>query len=483
MMKTRVFALTAALLITACSNSEAPARPVPQQLATSDIVSVGTITGFGSVVASGIEFNSDSASVLMDGEPGSISDLRVGMVVSIRGTLDNETGAAEANEIRFTDDAEGPITAVNGSGASLVVLGRTVLMDELTILDGATIDDLAPGNVVQVSGLRRIEDRIQATHIHRKALAYAAGMTMEVKGEISGLDIATQRFNIGTQACDYSAAALELGGVDLANGLYIEASSTSPLLDGDMLLDRVQSRDQDRDRDRLCDSDCDFEIEGYVTSFVSATDFEVDGLPVTTAADTVYINGTIETLGLDIKLAIDGMLNTSGILIADRIVFRLPSYLEIDADIESIDIDRSAISLLGIEVATSESTLFRDRSAVGIRDFGFDDLAIGDRAEVRAYLDNASPIATRLERQVPAATVTLKAPVDMIAPPGVSLLGVLVMSSEDTVFQNEERQVIDAETFFALLSVRSLVKAEGSYDGTSILASKLFLRDCEENCL
>jgi len=29
----------------------------------------------------------------------------------------------------------------------------------------------------------------------------------------------------------------------------------------------------------------------------------------------------------------------------------------------------------------------------------------------------------------------------------------------------------------------SLVKAEGIYDGTTILADKLFLRECEENCM
>lgn len=94
MRKNPVVALSAALLIASCSNSDAPARPVPLQLATSDIVSVGTISGFGSVVANGIEFSSDSATVLMDGEPGSVSNLRVGMVVAITAGASKTGGTA-----------------------------------------------------------------------------------------------------------------------------------------------------------------------------------------------------------------------------------------------------------------------------------------------------------------------------------------------------------------------------------------------------
>jgi hypothetical protein len=63
------------------------------------------------------------------------------------------------------------------------------------------------------------------------------------------------------------------------------------------------------------------------------------------------------------------------------------------------------------------------------------------------------------------------------------LLGVVVTSDENTVFQNESQEVIDADTFFALLTEDSIVKAEGTYDGASILASKLFLRDCEQSCM
>jgi len=311
--KRLVFGLIAALSIVGCSDStNTGAVPVPAM--TSDIVTVGTITGFGSVKSSGLEFNTDAATVTMDGQPGNLSDLRVGMVVTIRGTVNTQTRAATASAIDFTNDAEGPVMNLNMANHSFSVLGQTVFFDEFTVFDNATIDTLANGNVVQVSGQWRSQERIQATHIERKAHAYAAGMQMEIKGEINGLDIGMRRFNIGTQACDYSVAMLELGGANLANGLYVEVFSSSPLSNGDLILDRIQARDRDRDRDQLCDGDCEFDLSGYITLFVSPAEFEVDGSPVTATDTTVYVNGTAADLALDIKVAVSGTIDTNGVL-------------------------------------------------------------------------------------------------------------------------------------------------------------------------
>ena len=483
-MKIRlIYVLAGALLFAACDSSDSNGPTPPDPGALTDIVTVGTITGFGSIHANGMHFGTDSATVTMDGEPATLSDLKVGMVVSIHGSVNHATGAAEASQISFMDDAEGPITAMNRVTNRFVVLGRTVLFDELTLVDGATIDTLVNGNMVQVSGHWRSQERIQATHIERKAHAYAPGMRMEVKGQISGLDPGTQHFNIGTQHCNYAGATLELGGAVLANGMYVEVSSNSPMSNGDMVLDRIQLRDRDRDRDQTCTSDCDFELEGFVTSFTSATEFEVDGQPVTTTASTTYVNGTVDSLALDVRLAVDGTLDANGILVADRIVFRPQSVIEIEADVEAINATELSFTLIGVSINTNEFTLYRDHSDIGAPVFGFEDLAVGARIEVRAYLYDGEVIATRVERDDADDTVTLKAPVEAIAQPSLTLLGVTVTSDQDTVFQNFAQEVIDADTFFNLVVIDDLVKTEGTYDGSSILADKMFLRECENSCL
>jgi hypothetical protein len=217
--------------------------------------------------------------------------------------------------------------------------------------------------------------------------------------------------------------------------------------------------------------------------FVSATEFEVDDSPVSTTAATTYVNGTADTLALDVRLAVSGTLDDTGVLIADRIVFHLPSLIEIEADVEAIDTGNATVTVLGVAVTTNESTMFRDHGSTAVREFGLDDLAIGDRIEVRAYLDGSTVVATKLERDEADDGVILKAPVEAVARPGVTMLGVTVTSDPNTVFQNTAMEIIDADEFFSIVMTDSLVRAEGSYDGTLILADQLFLRLCESNCL
>ena len=485
-MKTRLILTSLALIVVGgCGGSDSVNEAPPPSDDTTGMIVSGPITGFGSVIVNGTEFQTDSASVSMDDEAGALSDLRVGMVVSVTGVMEIDSGIAYAEQIRFNDDAEGPISSIDHGNGSFVVLGKTVLVDELTEMENGSFESLGEGNMVQVSGLWRNEERVQATHIRRIANEWQNGMTMEVKGEIADLDIGQHRFRIGTQWFDYSQAALELGDVDIANGLYVEASCDHAPGDGDMILDRVQLRDRDRDRDRdhQCDSDCDTEIEGYITSFVSATEFEVDGQPVTTTDEAVYVNGTADTLAVDVKVKVDGAIDDNGVLVATRIVFRLPSLIEIDADVEALDADNGTITLLGIVVTTTSDTMYHDHSAAGALDFGFDDLVVGVRVEVRAYKDGDSIFATRVQRDDPDDSVTLKALVETVARPDITLLGIVVTADDSTVFQNVSKEIIDADEFFGLVAIDSIVKAEGTWNGTSILASKMFLRECESNCM
>jgi hypothetical protein len=195
------------------------------------------------------------------------------------------------------------------------------------------------------------------------------------------------------------------------------------------------------------------------------------------------VGGTAATLALDVKVSIRGELDASGVLVADEIVFHLPSLVEIAGDVEALDSASQAVVVLGITVATNELTLFRDPTAPGpAREFGFDDLAAGDRIHVRAVLDAGTVIASRLEREPPDTNVILKALVESVDRPGIALLGVTATSHANTTFQNTAHVEISADTFFSLVEPGRLVRVEGLYDGTSIKASKMFLRDCINTC-
>jgi len=478
------------LLAAACSGSSSNQAPVPAPVVdTDDVVVVGPITGFGSVIANGVEFDTAVTTVTIDDQPGTVSDLRIGMVVSIGGTIDSATGLAQASEISFVDDAMGPITSIDRIANSFVVLGRTVFVDELTVFEDTTFEGLEVGHVVEISGLWRHEQQIQAAFVRHVANQFMNGMTMQVKGEIADLDIGQQRFRIGTQSCDYSAATLELGGADLANGMYVQVTSTAMFQNGHMMANMVQARDRDRDRYRMCVGECLYELIGYVTAINSPTSFEVDGQVVETTEDTVYVNGTADTLALDVKVSIDGTVNDASVLVAQRIVFHVPSLVEIKGNVDALEVVDGIefVTALGIAVQTNAYTLFRDQTTSGPPTFGFEELFIDDRVEIRAVLlDDDSIIATRLERDDPDDVATLKALVDTFDTDAksITMLGVTVASDANTVFQNAAHIVIDADTFFALVEEGSLVRTEGIYDGVStIQASKMFLRVCVNNCL
>lgn len=476
--------LAGALFLVGCGG-DGSSNPAQTPLDTSafDVLSYGTVTRFGSVYVNGAVFECDAATVTMNGEPAHISDLRVGHVVSVSAAVQSQGGDAAARAIGCRDAAVGPITDLDPDGNRFAVLGRDVLFDELTVFENNGYEELANGNVVRVMGHERYRNRIQATLIEQVANAWADGMLVKVNGELADLDPGLMRFRIGRQWCDYSSAMLDLGGADLANGLYVEAQSTAPIADGDLILDQLRSRDRDRYRNKLCGTACTYEIEGYITDYVSPLQFIVDRTTVTTTEATTYLNGSIDTLALDARVAVSGSYDDQGVLDADKIVFRLPSAVQIEADVEAVDIGEAALTLLGIRVKTSDATLFRDARDAGVGDFWLDDLAVGDRVAMRARLQGQEVLATRVERQDANDQVTLKAPVEWIDRPLLTLLGVTVAARDDTLYQAGDKTVIDGDAFFALVQAGTLIRAVGTLNGATIMADRLAIRECENSCL
>lgn len=450
-----------------------------------EAVAFGRISRFGSVVVNGAVFGSDAATVTINDTAGVTSDLRVGQIVAVTASLGSSDQSAVAQRIDALDELEGPVISIDSDNDSFVVLGHNIFVDELTVLESLGFDDLAEGNVVRIYGYRRSGKRIQATHVERIADAFTAGMRISVKGPIESFDPFLLRFRVGNQLSDYSGAELDLGNAELADGLYVEVLSSSPIDDGIITLDRVVARDRDADRGRdgECASGCAFGIEGYITDFTSATDFVVDGAPVTTNGSTEYFQGTSDSLAQDVQVAVSGTPNGSGVIVADRIGFAVPSNVEIEANIDAIDVETGSLTVLGINVLTDEFTIARDVSESAVVNFWLDDLAIGDRAEIRAKTVDASITATRLERDDADDQVTLKAPVGEIARPSLTLLGVTVTAGAGTQFLNEADEPVDEDTFFGLVEAGGLVEAEGEFNGAAISADTLSIADCGASCL
>ena len=98
------------------------------------IVAKGTITGFGSVIVNGQTFSTNSATFTIDGQPGTQSDLAVGDVVMIEGTI-TDGGAPVASSVTYDDAVEGPIIDIDLAAQTLTVLGQLVRVDSATSFD------------------------------------------------------------------------------------------------------------------------------------------------------------------------------------------------------------------------------------------------------------------------------------------------------------------------------------------------------------
>ena len=172
-------------MLASCGGDDDSVTVEPTQTA------IGTISGFGSVIVNGVRFDDANASVSMDDATRSRDQLRVGMVVRVRGRIHGDgTGVAES--IQYNDCVQGPITAMNQVRNTVTVLGQTVQLDEETVFDGVTLRDMngfAVGDQVEVSCLPDpANNQFRATRMEFKERFQNGISELEVKGVVANLD-------------------------------------------------------------------------------------------------------------------------------------------------------------------------------------------------------------------------------------------------------------------------------------------------------
>ncbi len=103
------------------SDNKDSVTPVP----TTGTLSVGVITGFGSVYVDGVRYDTTGAQVTMNGMTATQAQLRVGHYVQVKGQA--QGAAHRANVIRYHNVLEGPISSIDTAASSFVAMGQTVL--------------------------------------------------------------------------------------------------------------------------------------------------------------------------------------------------------------------------------------------------------------------------------------------------------------------------------------------------------------------
>ena len=154
---------------------------------------VGTITGFASILVNGLEVDFDPSTPIAGSfGPMATGDLRVGQVVAIEARQSG--GRLQADAIELIHEVSGPITRVDPATGTIEILGQTVTRPAGNALAGAgdlALQDLAPGQWVEVSGLRDADGAIVASRID----ARQAGGPVALRG--IARDVAPDRFRVG----------------------------------------------------------------------------------------------------------------------------------------------------------------------------------------------------------------------------------------------------------------------------------------------
>ena len=366
----------------------------------SGYISTGTVTGFGSVFVNGVEFETNAASFEIEDVSGSQSDLRIGMVVQVEGSINADGVTGTATRIHYGDDLEGPINTlvedVANMTKTLTIMGVTVVISSAdTAFEAITYGSLLSGNVVEVSGFYDDAGVLQASYLEFKSNSYTPATIFEIHGVISGLSGSV--FTLRGLTIEASSANLSDLPNGLQNGAVVEVKGT---YDGALTITATSVEGED---DGLVDDGSKVSVEGYITDFVSINNFKIDGYPVNGSAAT--LEPTSLVLNNGIKVEAEGTVS-NGVLNASEIESR-GGDAEVNAYVDSIDgvNNRFTVEVVSgepvVTVQLSTATLMEDD--VGVDDhLLLSELQVGNFVEVRGYETASDTItATRVKRADP----------------------------------------------------------------------------------
>ena len=214
----------------------------------------------------------------------------------------------------------------------------------------------------------------------------------------------------------------------------------------------------------------ELEVEGLITAFSSVDSFSVSGIPVVTNGMTEYSGGDFSMLGLNVRVEVEGQLDISGVLIAEEVEFKPDGNLRVEAMAGVIDPAAGTFEILGIPVQTNALTSFEDKSPAELRPFSLADIDPGDPLRVVGTESPDVPgtiLATQIMRKEKLEGLKLKGFATNVVTPSFSILGVVVLTDNQTDIE---------DNFFSVAEGR-LVEAKGDNAGGQFLAEKVEFKD------
>ena len=471
-------ALAIAAAITACGGGYGGTgtTPTPGAAAGTSTVSVGTITGFGSVHLNGLKFETTSATINVDGKAATQSDLHAGDVIEVKGHHDAASGKDIADEIEFRGNIRGPVSTIDTVAQTLVVLGQTVAVSADTSFDDsitpASLAGINVGDNLEVSGMPGADGTIHATRVERES----AGAPFQVIGTAASTDSTAKTLQIGSLVVNFSAATLvDFPGTGPSDGDLVEAGGTILDSSGALQATRLELR---TGKELKADVDGQMEVEGLITRFASAADFDVAGRPVATSSSTTFEGGAASDLALNVRVEAEGSMDASGVLSATQVHIGHPAADRIAGPVDSVDGTGGTVVVLGIQVSVDAMTRFEDHGSQKIETFSLADVHTGDWLAIRgapASGSSNSVKAVRVERVQPQSGVLLTGAIGTVAQPNFTILSTTIATTSTTQFNNG----LNSATFFASPTGK-VVSVIGSWNGTVLTADQVQMGEDNE---
>ncbi len=423
-------------------------------------VSQGALTGFGSILLNGIEFDTSGATITINDAAAIESDLQVGQVV--RAEVD--FGALTASRVDYAETVRGPIQAIDLVNRTMTVLNQQVIVNDTTsFFNNLLFEDLVVTNEIEISGIRTSTGAIVASYIRlRNGTAQ-----YRVIGEVANLGATT--FEIVGPAprliVDFSAANQASLTGSIVNGRLIEAIGLTGNFNAGANTFTVSDVEDGLELNAVVGDDV--EVEGIISVFTSATNFEVNGQVVNASAATLeFEDGTAamaSDLGLNVKVEVEGSIQSGNVLQADRVIIKLDNFIRISALVDAVDVNAQTLTLLGETINIVATTRLEDDSAANVQQFDLGDIAIGDYIEMRGSFIGTDIVASRVERDdIPVPLeVELRGIVEAEnALVSITILGnVLSDNNGLTTYIDQNDATITEAAFYAAVNVGTVVEA------------------------
>jgi hypothetical protein len=330
---------------------------------TSTGLSMGTVTGFGSIIVDGVRYDDRNVRVSIDTESGapdaSSTAVEVKLGHHVELTFTGGESNSSAGTVMVSAEIVGKVSAVT---PELVVAGQTVKVNTdpavgpVTVFEGYTsAADISLGDRVEVHGTPTGAKTVQATRIERKPMA---DRWLRVAGNITGLSADGSTFGIGGLTIKVDATTrIVPARATLSEGLRVVVwsdtagtASTGETVTATWL--RVK-----RHQETMPDA----RVSGAVTDCTPPCEanFKVGGISVD-ASNATFVNGAKADLVNGRWVALRGTLDAAtNKLVATRVVFhkldRLHEEVKLRGAITDF-VDMTSFKVRGVPVTTDGTT-------------------------------------------------------------------------------------------------------------------------------